>query len=142
MSRAFVFFILLISCDFSKVEHSFFDLNTVSYSDAVNDGFERIPVDVELLEKETSGVTIGLHYTNDRKALLTKSWRFDKHIDKSFIDSVVYHNDMNYLVLPCEVDSVRNDFCLLDKRNRIFIGRSFQQGESESYSEIVYYFAH
>lgn len=140
MSRAFVFIILLVSCNFSDMEHSFFDVEAVSYNDALMEGFERVPVDVELLESEVSGVVLGLQYTNDRRTLLTKSWRFDKHTEKSFIDSVVYSNDMDYLMLPCEVDSVRKDFCLLDRNNRIFIGRSFQQKE-ESYCEIVYYFA-
>ena len=140
MSRSFTFFILLFSCNTSDIDRTFFNVHAINYSDALKEGFQRVPVDVELIEKEANGITIGLHYTDDRKTLLAKSWRFYKRTEKSFIDSVVNNSNMYYLIPSCEVDSERRDFCLIDKRNRLFIGRIFQQEKGENYSEIVYYF--
>jgi len=140
MRKYLVLFILFLACDKSEVDHHFFNVDATNYSDALKEGFERASVDVELIEKKENGVIIGLHYTNDQETLLTKSWRFNKRIEKSFIDSVATNNDMNYVTPLCNVDSVRTDFCLLDKRNRIFVGRSFKEEQGENYTEIVYFF--
>src|SRR5690606_30407172 len=86
------------SCVQSEKSESLFDVQSLSYDEARNEGFHEVQVDVELLEKTSETVTRSLQFTNDRKQLLTKSWRFEGKTTYPFIDSLLKRNNMNYIV--------------------------------------------
>lgn len=139
MRHLFVILVLGIrSCVPPDSEGVFFDTTTMEYDEVLEQGFKRVPVDVYRVEKEFGAVILALEYTDNLKDLHTKNWLFNRNLQKGSLDSLVYGNDMNYLTNPCEVDKIRSDFYLIDRKNRIFVGHSFDQTD-ESYTVITYY---
>lgn len=144
MNRIGIILFILFSCHSQKNgQELVFNIESTTYKNALKQGFERVPVDVELLEKNVNNITVGLYYSDDLQNLLEKSWRFEMvsyDLSRQFIDSIVYNNGMNYLVFPCASDTISWQFCLRDKQNRLFLGRRITLNGIDNYLEFVYHY--
>jgi hypothetical protein len=148
LRNSFISLILIISLSCSrkiKDQDDPFNVEQEAvYKEVEQQGFKRVPIDVNILfyEKSDKNMIISLEANSDTKKIYLKRWRFPlegSSLSELQCKGVLNPYDLIWITPFSYADSSLAIFCVKNKQNRVFLCTNLVDNDS-SWLEVEYRF--
>ena len=146
MNILLVFILMfLASCEYSEGEtktKNALNIQEVKkgYNSYLEDGFERIPVDVLAVRKSYTDHILQVEFYDSPDVVSIKTWLFpiDSFVEnkQKYIDKVLYEKD---LIRASLIHESHYEFCALSTLENVLLSGSIVSEDNKDYIQLTYY---